>query len=63
MAIWIAAMRSRMPILCSCEKPGIDGILRPAAAAFGRVSPHIFTELDGCMGAWLDCMLASRLAC
>ena len=36
--------------ICSCEKPGIDGILRPA---FGSISPHILTELYGYMGTWL----------
>ena len=56
-------MRPQMPISCSCEKTGIDGILRLAAAAFGSISLQMLTELDGCMGAWLDCMLASRLAC
>ena len=55
-------MRSRIPIFYFCEKPGIDGILRPAVAVFGSSSTHVLAELDGGMGASLDCMLVSRLA-
>ena len=42
-----------MELVCSAEKPGSGVKLRPAAAAFGLISPSDSPELHGCIADWL----------
>ena len=44
-----------MLLVCCAEKPGSNAKLRPAAAAFGPVSPPVSPHC--CVMAWLNCRL------